>query len=55
MTSHIVWFIDARSINVLLDLIKEEGLNGSGIWNTMTYHPQLWLLINSQFNVLKII
>ncbi len=53
-TSHIVWFIDARSINVLLDYIKEVGLYGSGIWNIMNYYPQLWLLINSQFDVIKI-
>lgn len=53
-TLHIVWFIDSRSINVLLDLIYEVGLNGSGIWNVMTYYPQLWLLINSQFDIIKI-
>lgn len=54
-TQHIVWFIDARSVNVLLELINEVGLYGSGIWNVMTYFPQLWLLINSQFDIIKII
>jgi spore germination protein len=53
-TQHIVWFIDARSVNVLLDLIHRNGLNGNCIWNIMTYYHQLWLLVNSQYNVIKI-
>lgn len=52
---HIVWFIDARSINVLLDIIIEYNLNGSGIWNIMVFNNQLWTLINSQFDIVKII
>lgn len=52
---HIVWFIDARSINALLNLANENRLLGSGIWNIMNYNPQLWLLINSQYEIVKII
>jgi spore germination protein len=51
---HVVWFIDARSINALLEYIKETGIHGSGIWNIMVYNPQLWLLFNSQFDIVKI-
>lgn len=50
---HIVWFIDVRSINALLDLIIKYKLQGSGIWNISIYNPQLWLVINSQFNIIK--
>ena len=50
---HIVWFIDARSIEVLLELISEYGLGGSGVWNIMIYYPQLWLIINSQYEIIK--
>ncbi|MDF2510250.1 MAG: hypothetical protein K0S04_116 [Herbinix sp.] len=52
---HIVWFIDARSINALLDLASENNLLGSGIWNIMNYNTQLWLLINSQYEIIKVI
>jgi spore germination protein len=52
---HIVWFIDARSINALFLLISEYGLNGTGIWNIMVYVPQLWLIINSQYEIVKIL
>ncbi len=52
---HIVWFVDARSINELLNLAVENGLLGSGIWNIMNYNAQLWLLINSQYEIVKII
>lgn len=53
-TQHIVWFIDARSINAVLDLVVKYNLQGSGIWNINTYNPQLWLVVNSQFNIVKL-
>lgn len=52
-TQHIVWFIDARSINAVLSLVVKYNLHGSGIWNINIYNPQLWLVINSQFNIVK--
>ncbi len=52
---HIVWFIDARSINALLGLISDYKLLGTGIWNITVYNPQLWVIINSQYNIEKII
>ncbi len=48
---HIVWFIDARSINALVQLVPEYGFNGTGIWNIMNYYPQMWPIINSQFEI----
>lgn len=50
---HIVWFIDARSINSLLDLITKYVLQGTGIWNITIFNPQLWLIINSQYTIKK--
>ncbi len=52
---HIVWFIDARSINALLDLVVKYDLYGIGIWNITIYNPPLWLVINSQFDIQKFI
>jgi spore germination protein len=52
---HIVWFIDARSINALINVLQEYSLNGSGIWNIMIYYPQLWTAINSKFDTVKLI
>lgn len=54
-TQHIVWTIDARSIDALEKLMKEYSLNGIGIWNIMTYYSQFWTLINSQYEIVKII
>lgn len=53
IVEHIVWFIDARSINALLELITQYHLLGAGIWNITIYNPQLWLLINSQYEIDK--
>lgn len=52
---HIVWFIDARSINALLELISKYKLLGTSIWNITIYNAQLWLIINSQYEIEKII
>ncbi len=55
MQQHIVWFIDARSINVLDDVIQEYMLAGSGVWNVMSYYPQLWTIMNARFDIIKLI
>ena len=52
---HIVWFIDSRSINALLDLVVKYDLFGLGIWNITIYNQQLWLVINSQYEIQKFI
>ncbi len=51
---HIIWFVDARTINYLLTLVIDNNLQGTGIWNIMKYYPQLWLVINSQYEIVKI-
>ncbi len=52
---HLVRFVDARTIDALGNLISQYHLNGIGIWNIMTYYAQLWLVINSQYNIIKIL
>jgi spore germination protein len=51
--AHIVWFIDARSINALLDLGVEYNILGISVWNITIFNPQLWLIINSQYEIIK--
>lgn len=48
---HVVWFVDARSMDAILKVIVDRGLIGSGLWNIMTYVPQLWLVINAQYEI----
>jgi spore germination protein len=50
---HIVWFKDARSIDSSLKILQSYGINGVGIWNIMFYFAQLWLVINSQYQIVK--
>ncbi len=47
----IVRFRDARSVNEYLNLVNEFHLNGIAIWNIMFFYPQLWLVVNSQFDI----
>lgn len=51
--SHIVWFIDARTIHALNDIILKYNLSGSGIWSLSSYHQQLWSMINARFTIIK--
>lgn len=50
---HIVWFKDARSINSSLQLLSGYGIKGVGIWNIMCFFHQLWLVINTQYEIDK--
>lgn len=52
--THIVWFIDARTINSLVDVILKYNLAGSGIWNLTSSNQQLWSILNSRFNIVKL-
>lgn len=51
--SHIVWFEDARSIQAKIDLVKRNKLRGIGYWKLGLPFPQNWLLIGSNFDVVK--
>jgi spore germination protein len=52
---HIVWYINSVTIHAATRLISEYGLSGIAIWNIMVYFPQLWLVINSEYEVVKLI
>lgn len=51
---HIVWFRDARSIDNSVKILQSYGIEGVGIWNIMYYFNQLWLVINTQYQIVKI-
>lgn len=51
--AHVVWFEDARSIQAKFDLIKRYKLRGVGYWKLGLPFPQNWLLIGSNFDVVK--
>lgn len=50
---HEVWFEDARSIDAKLALASENDLQGVSIWNLMREFPQLWLVLNEKYNIVK--
>ncbi|MDF2904810.1 MAG: hypothetical protein K0R34_131 [Herbinix sp.] len=52
---NVVYFIDARSIIALNNLINEYSLYGTAVWNIMIYNPQLWTIINSQYEIIKLL
>lgn len=51
---YIVRFWDARSIDSFVNFVPEFGLEGISIWNIMNWFPQSWLVINSQYEIDKV-
>lgn len=51
--NHKVWFIDARSIKALDNIVIEHDLIGTGIWSITSYNQQLFSMTNATFNIVK--
>lgn len=52
---HVVWFDDARSVSARLRLVSEYRLGGVSYWTINRYFPQNWLVLNSMYNVRKVL
>lgn len=52
---HIVWFEDARSIQAKLLLVDKYNLGGISVWTLMNFFPQMWLVLESMYNVRKVL
>lgn len=52
---HVVWFEDARSIQAKLQLVNEFRLGGVSYWTIGKYFPANWLVLNSMYNVKKVL
>jgi spore germination protein len=51
---HEVHFVNATTINSLAKISIGKGITGTGIWNIMNYFAQMWLVINSQYQITKL-
>jgi spore germination protein len=52
---HIVWFEDARSIQAKLNLVNKYNLGGVSYWTINSFFPQNWLVLESMYNVNKVL
>lgn len=52
---HVVWFDDARSIEARLKLVKKYNLGGVSYWTINSFFPQNWLILDSMYNVKKVL
>lgn len=52
---HEVWFEDARSILAKLFLANEYGVGGLSYWTIGRYFPQNWRVLNSVYNIKKVL
>lgn len=52
---YVVRFRDARGIDDILDLVPTYGVDGVSIWNVMYFFDQMWLVINSKYEIKKVI
>jgi spore germination protein len=52
---HVVWFRDSRNIFALLEFVVEYDLGGIGTWNIMQFSSDIWMVINAQFEIKKVL
>ena len=52
---HIVWFDDARSIKARLALVDKYNLAGVSYWKINSFFPQNWLVLESMYDVRKVL
>lgn len=52
---HEVWFEDARSIQARLELVNTYNLGGVSYWTVNSYFAPNWTVLNSMFDVIKVI
>ncbi len=52
---HEVRFVDARTINEIIKLTIENALQGTGLWNIMSFYPQIWIMFNSIYRIIKLL
>lgn len=52
---HIVWFKDARSVDVISGLVDEYNLQGMSIWNITYFYTQMWFVINNKYEIDKVL
>lgn len=51
---YIVRFRDARGVDSIVGLVPTHGISGMAIWNIMFFYNQMWLVINSQYEIEKL-
>lgn len=52
---YFVQFKDARTVNAYIQEVAATGLGGIAVWNIMNFFNDLWLIVNSQFEIDKVI
>ena len=52
---HVVWFEDARSIQAKLLLVDKYNLGGVSYWTLNNFFPQNWMILESMYNVKKVV
>lgn len=50
----LIWFKDARTFNAISNLVIEYDIEGLSIWTIMNFDAQLWLILNTQYEIKKI-
>ena len=53
--SHVVWFDNARSTQARLELVPEFNLAGVSYWTINNFFKQNWLVLDSMFNIVKVL
>ncbi|NLJ96394.1 MAG: LysM peptidoglycan-binding domain-containing protein [Clostridiales bacterium] len=54
-SEYVVRFKDARGIDAFAGLVPRHNIRGVGLWNVMYFFTQMWLVINTQYEIERIV
>ena len=52
---YIAWFKDIRTLRLFISYAQNLGMQGFSVWNVMYFITNTWLLINSQYDIKKLV
>lgn len=50
---YVAWFVTPKTADSLVKVALEKGIDKIGIWNIMFFYAPLWLVVNSQYEIIK--
>ncbi len=51
----IIHVVQEGETTAYVKLAPQYGFYGVGVWNIMRFFPQMWLVINSQYEIEKVV
>lgn len=52
---YVVWYVNAKTVDSLMRLLFDKGMPAASVWNITSTFTQIWSVINSQYEIVKLL